>query len=98
MTSNPDIDRSNPPTGKASKYGSHPAACTLSKYVVNDVLRGAPNSPTVCIEPDIIAIPTTHKRTCHTASLFIFGVMTRFAKCGTSQYAIPKNVSATVTP
>src|SRR5690625_6402903 len=69
MTSNPEIDKSNPPTGKASKYGSQPAACTLSKYVVKDVLRGAPNKPTVCMEPDIIAIPTTHKITCQTASL-----------------------------
>src|SRR5690625_626601 len=98
MTNNPDIARSVPPIGNKSKYGSQPAACTLSKYVVKDVLLGAPNNPTKCMEPDIINIPTIQRMTCVTANLFIFFVITRLDKCGTSQYAIPKKDNATVTP
>src|SRR5699024_321896 len=48
--------------------------------------------------PDIITIPTTHMTTCMIAKLFILLVITRLARCGTSQYAIPKNVTATETP
>src|SRR5699024_12693456 len=62
------------------------------------VLLGAPNKPTVCIAPDMKNIPSVHKIICPIANLFIFGVMIRLDKCGTSQQAITNNVTATDTP
>src|SRR5690625_345811 len=95
-TSTTEIISNVPPTASNIRYGFQPAACALSKYVVNEVLLGAPKSPTVCIAPDIKNIPTIQRIICHIANLFIFGVITRLDKCGTSQYAIPKNDTATV--
>src|SRR5699024_11613719 len=45
------------------------------------------------------ALPiSTHMTTCMIAKLFILLVITRLARCGTSQYAIPKNMTTTETP
>src|SRR5699024_10270227 len=73
------------PTARIIKYGFQETTCSLPKQSVELYIICDPNKLTICIAPDMKNITTVHKIICQIANLFIFGVMIRLDKCGTSQ-------------